>query len=418
MPEEVKKLKILACPPNYGGCGQYRVIIPMKKLAELYPDEVEVRFSDDPLGAEHERLDGDTFSFEDMKWADVIFTCNIHKYGGQYTAAIAQKAQELGKLMHFDTDDLLTDLYEGHRHKKTYHEQNLGNYTKAMYHMSDLVSVTQIKFAERIAKFCNNGVLAVIKNSIDFELPCWNAPKRPTAPRNTRIGWVGGIHHEEDVKEFRGVMMALTQKVGKENIYWKLHGRPPIDKSNPDNKWQQDVWDNYEKNLTLGARRSNVFVGQALPIDQYGHFYTDMDISVAPLQMNAFNDSKSEIKLMECGRYGIPLVATDVGCYSEIIENGKTGFLIGRENSKIEWCRRLAYLHKNPDKRIEMGQNLKKIVDEKFDINKHVHERLEMYRHVLEMKRQYIEGLKNGKEEIRNTETVSEETGTREQVES
>lgn len=395
MPDEVEKLKILACPPNYGGCAQYRIIVPMTKLQELYPDKVEVRYCDDPLGAEHMRDNpGEQFGFDEMKWADVILTCNIHKYGGDYTVGIARMAQQLGKFMHFDTDDLLTDLYPGHRHYDAYQTQQLGDYCKAMYALSDLVSVTQVKFADRVSQFCQNGVLAVIKNSIDFNLECWNAPKVPAGNRVTRIGWVGGIHHEEDVKEFKGVMMNLSQKVGKENIFWKLHGKPPIDPSNVDNDWQQSVWDNYQKWLTYGAKKTNVFIGNALPIDKYGLFYRDMDVSIAPLQMNAFNDSKSEVKLMECGRYGIPLVASDVGCYSEIIENGKTGFLIGKENRTTEWVKRLAYLHKNPEKRIEMGQNLKKVVDQYFDINKHVGERLELYTNVIKMKKDYLDGLK------------------------
>ena len=36
-----EKLKILACPSNHGGCAYYRILLPMEKLAELYPDDVE-----------------------------------------------------------------------------------------------------------------------------------------------------------------------------------------------------------------------------------------------------------------------------------------------------------------------------------------------------------------------------------------
>ena len=42
MPEK-SKLKILACPANEGGCAYYRVILPMSKLQEKCPDEVEIK---------------------------------------------------------------------------------------------------------------------------------------------------------------------------------------------------------------------------------------------------------------------------------------------------------------------------------------------------------------------------------------
>ena len=45
-----KKLKILCAPANEGGCSYYRVISPMRKLQELYGDQVEFRYNLNPLG--------------------------------------------------------------------------------------------------------------------------------------------------------------------------------------------------------------------------------------------------------------------------------------------------------------------------------------------------------------------------------
>ena len=117
------KLKILACPSNHGGCAYYRILLPMEKLQQLYPDEVEVRWDDNPLAWTSPSGEGDNivpgqqtppdYDYENLKWADVVFTQNIHNYGGLYTLQILQKANEFGAFTHFDTDDLLTDLYEG-----------------------------------------------------------------------------------------------------------------------------------------------------------------------------------------------------------------------------------------------------------------------------------------------------------------
>ena len=393
---EKRKLRILACPANEGGCAYYRIIMPMQKLMELHSDEVEVRIDMNPLGwdkeaSEREQKGGlilPDWTPENLEWADIVFTQNIHNFGGPYTYQLMRKALEMGKLTHYDNDDLLTDLYSGHRLFDVYSEHQLADLTKAIYSMVDLVTVTQRKFAERIAPFVNRA-LVIIKNSIDYNLPCWNAPKTKSPKKKlTRIGWVGGIHHEEDVKEFPFVAAKVNAKAGPENVHWGWYGRPPMPMENgkPNPDWQQEVWENYERLLTKGIRHKNYQVYGALPGDKYGHMYTNIDVAIAPLQFNNFNDSKSEIKVAECGRYAAPLVATDCGCYDETIINGETGFLISPDNNPTDWTNALTKLIKDPKMRIEMGNNLKEITDTYFDINKNVKGRIDLYKEIKSMK--------------------------------
>ena len=352
-----KPVKFLICPANSGGCAYYRAWDPFKKLAEKYPDEVEMRFDLNPLGLDLSTMQWqEDFDFENMHWADVIFTQNISNYGGQYTARIVGKGKEFGKKICFDTDDLLTDLYKGHRLEQVYKDRGLSDITKFIYSHADLITVTQSKFAERIHPYCG-GALAVIKNAIDYELPCWNHPKIP--PQNkrlTRIGWAGGIHHEEDVKEFAGTPQMVNQRVGRENVHWGFYGKPPVNpETGPD--WQHDVWANYQKILLSGFRGSrNWDIYHALPAADYGVIFANVDIAIAPLQMNDFNDSKSDIKVAECGRYSLPLIASDVGCYSDTIKNGQTGYLIKPGAPKSDWVRVLTKVIKDKKHRIEMGR--------------------------------------------------------------
>ena len=76
----MKKLRILACPANEGGCAYYRVIGPAKKLMELYPEKVEIRFNKNPLGivesGENIGKWQPDWDFEDMKWADIVWINN------------------------------------------------------------------------------------------------------------------------------------------------------------------------------------------------------------------------------------------------------------------------------------------------------------------------------------------------------
>jgi len=387
-----KKLKILCAPANEGGCSYYRLIAPMRKIEELYGDQVEFRYNLNPLGIV-EKGEGvgtwqPNWEFLDMKWADIVWTNNISNWGGPYTARIVGKAKEFGKFVHFDTDDLLTDLYEGHRLYDVYKERNLDEVTKYIYQKSDLVTVTQRKFAERVQPFCG-GVLAIVKNAIDYSLPAWNVPRLHTfKKRMVRVGWAGGIHHEEDVKEFAGVPNLVNSRVGRENVHWGFYGAPlptkneegEIDKD----EWQYQVWRNYKKILLHGfSGQPNWQIYNALSPDSYGGIYANVDLSIAPLQMNAFNDSKSEIKVAECGRYKIPLIASNVGCYDETIVNGKTGYLLDANAPKREWVKVLTKCIKNPDHVKEMGENLHKITEKYFDLNKVVKHRLELYQQSL-----------------------------------
>jgi glycosyltransferase involved in cell wall biosynthesis len=382
------KLKILCVPANEGGCAYYRIISPMQKVQELYGNDVELRWNKNPLGIIEEGEGAGQWqqgwTFEDMKWADIVFTQNLSNFGGQYTARIVGKAKEFGKFVHYDTDDLLTNIYEGHRLYDVYKEKGLEEITKFIYQHSDLVTVTQRKFAERVAPYCSSkNTLAVVKNTVDYNLPCWNLERVPKPRKKyTRFGWAGGIHHEQDLQYFAGVPHFVNQRVGRENCVWDFYGHPPP--QTPKGDWQYDVWRRYKDIILRGFKGGkNWNIHYALTPDRYGQFFTNMDIALAPLEMNEFNDSKSEIKVAECGRYKIPLVASNVGCYDEWIIDGETGFLIDPEKGVSEWTRILSRCAKDPKLVKRMGENLFEVTEANFDMNKEAGKRLDLYREAM-----------------------------------
>ena len=167
----------------------------------------------------------------------------------------------------------------------------------------------------------------------------------------------------------------VNQKVGKERVRWDFYGRPPPDPKNPQEDWQQDVWKNYERIFCRGFKNyKNYTINWALPADRYGIMYANMDIAIAPLQMNKFNDSKSDIKVAECAKYKVPLICSNVGCYEDTIINGKTGYLIDTNEKKTKWIEILSHVIKNRKHIESMGNNLYEATKDIFDINKVVHE--------------------------------------------
>ena len=401
-----KKLKILACPSNHGGCAYYRILLPMEKLIEHCSDEVEVRFDDNPLGwdKENNSQTPKDFDYENLKWADVVFTQNIHNFGGWYTVELLKKGHEFGAFTHFDTDDLLTDLYPGHRLWNVYKEQKLDEVTGYIYNNVDLVSVTQRKFAARIQSLVKCA-LVVIKNTIDYDLDCWNKPHLKAPKKLTRVGWVGGIHHDVDVKHFATIPFLINQKVGRERVHWGFYGKPMQPPEERD--WQWDVWQGYERILSSGFKGyKNYTVYPALPPNMYGEMYTNIDVNIAVLDNNNFNDSKSEIKAIEGARYGVPLVATNVGCYDELIVNGKTGYLISPDNPKGEWIKILERCIKDKKHVAEMGKSLKTVCDDLYNINKVVGGRVHLYKDLMEVKREGVRAAQHEEAAAKNIEEV------------
>ena len=410
-----EKLRILVFPANKGGCAYYRALMPLAKLAEKFPDRVEVRFDENPLGimCGQEELraskkawiesKGMVYSddlglehyadapplinwreghnFKNMKWADVILVNNISNFGGQYMTRVVGKSHEFGKFVHFDTDDLLTELYDSHRLYETYKEKQLGEATSFIYSKAHLVTVTQHKFAERVKPHCK-AMLGVIRNAIDYSLSSWNASRAdfPCSKKVIRIGWAGGIHHIPDVRVFAGVPRLVNQMVGSERVKWDFYGHPPPSPGDPNYQWQADVWTDYKRQILRGFKgKTNWQIHLALNPNDYGVIFANMDISIAPLQMNAFNDSKSDIKVAECGRYGVPLIASDVGCYSDSIKNGETGYLLPPDATTMQWAKVLSKAIKDRKSVKRMGDNLKKFTDQHYDINNVIEDRLVIY---------------------------------------
>jgi glycosyltransferase involved in cell wall biosynthesis len=372
-----RKLRILGVKANDGGCAWYRCINPLKILQEELPDLVEVRLTDNPL--ELDTSSGQLVSHDklvDMNWADIILVSNILKFGGPYTARVCGVAKELKKFLHFDTDDLLTDLYPEHHLFNVYKEQKLDEITKFCYGVSDLATVTQVKFARRIQPYCGK-ILAVIRNTIDYNLPSWNVKRVDT--KFARVGWAGGVHHRTDVIAFEAVPHLVNQKVGRENVKWNFYGHPPPNQEAKGN-WEDSVWPEYKHRILRAFKgQPNYQIYYALPPDQYGVYYADMDMAIAPLQMNNFNDSKSDIKVAEAGRYKIPLIASNVGCYYETIKNGQTGYLIDPDAPKTEWVRILTKLIKDKNHRKEIGENLHQVTEQLFNARKNAKERYNLY---------------------------------------
>lgn len=89
--------------------------------------------------------------------------------------------------------------------------------------------------------------------------------------------------------------------------------------------------------------------GDPRPYDQMGDFYRDIDVYLC-LSLH----EGLPTPLLEAAACGIPSISVPVGVTGELIENGKTGFIVSEDPSDVQ--KRLAFLRDNREQCSEMGK--------------------------------------------------------------
>jgi glycosyltransferase involved in cell wall biosynthesis len=89
------------------------------------------------------------------------------------------------------------------------------------------------------------------------------------------------------------------------------------------------------------------------------------DIGVAPLINDEWALGKSGCKVIQYMGMGIPVVASRVGIYTEIMNDGVNGFLA---DSDEEWIEKLSQLIENEALRQRFGSMGRKTVEERYSL--------------------------------------------------
>jgi len=74
-----------------------------------------------------------------------------------------------------------------------------------------------------------------------------------------------------------------------------------------------------------------------------------------------------------------PVIATNAGGTKELIESGKTGFLVSNDNIN-EICQKIIFLLNNPDIRFKMGELAYKTIKDKFSVEKMAAQFIDLYK--------------------------------------
>lgn len=125
------------------------------------------------------------------------------------------------------------------------------------------------------------------------------------------------------------------------------------------------------------------------PANIYAEIFDNVDIALAPLANNFFNQKKSNLKQVEAFSRKLPIVCSGIQPYTEDGRNWENCVLIpDKKNNAREWYRALKKLILNSDLRTQLGNQLHEDFKDKYNLKNVTAKRAEWYRSIVEKGRQ------------------------------
>lgn len=90
------------------------------------------------------------------------------------------------------------------------------------------------------------------------------------------------------------------------------------------------------------------------------------------------------VEAMSCG---LPVIATDVDGFKEVIEDNVSGFIVPRDNAEM-MASKILQLYYSPELRTKLGNSARKRVEEFYDWNKNVIQMENLYLRLLDMQKE------------------------------
>ena len=193
------------------------------------------------------------------------------------------------------------------------------NGIKDSLHYADAVMVTTPQLEEKVKEFNEN--VTIIPNALDLNQSQW---KSETEHPFT-IGWVGGLSHTEDLKLLTNKIKPICDKYGARFLMCGFHENVAD-------------WATMEKAITGEPRHKRPEWFQTrvgTKANEFGKYYSEIDICIAPLLPTNFNRYKSELKILEAAAYKLPIFVSSVEPYTNHRDNLGCFFVKNNDWSEI-----------------------------------------------------------------------------------
>jgi glycosyltransferase involved in cell wall biosynthesis len=350
-------ITILTVPISEGGKPYYRLKQPLQHLHD----------KEDDLWVVERRPMNFNISENDMKHMDILYTNGIHPNILKVFTEL--KKQDSSIKLIYDIDDYDWDVPEYHPVHEQYTKNDAKSVIRNIVSTADTVISSTPKIQQGLKnEFGKAGNSELVRIAIDYDYHYWNIPKK----RDTiNVGWVGGAAHEQDLKLIKGIgSWVLNNFKNTKFVLGGWSSRVTAKGTSRDiyHEGKKNLWVRYLNLLfSKPCNRSRIKILRNRPPYLYPLMISDIDIMLAPLVKNPYNEAKSRIKLIEASAYSIPAVTSNISPYKQVIENGKNGFLVNNKlsfggntvNNTQGWKDAIGELIENEKLRKDMGKRLR-----------------------------------------------------------
>ena len=330
-------MKILGLLPRKGAVTGYRIVRPLSKVGGKTMRCFKSGFGS--LLNKNEEISSEDLAKRFKQKADVFVIKYIEDFN---TANILFWIRDKNKAkIVVDIDDNIWQIPEDSIILDTDEDiqshAKRGLWTIEMVKAADAVTVSTEPLRNLLKKYNDVTVLPNLINPKDWKF------KRKKHDK-IKIGWIYSHTHYPDVKVIKDALNKIKAK--------------------------------YKDKIEIIIFGSDLQVFDFKPIHHWGVKFSDypkrltelsFDISICPLEDNAFNRCKSNIKWMESSLSGASVVASKVYPYEYSIKNGKTGYLASTTG---QWVKHLSNLIESKEKREELVKNAKEVILDKYNIEK------------------------------------------------
>ena len=311
-------------PANIDACAMYRMFMPHLHIAESL-----FRFRSDRL------------HIQELEDYDVVV---VQRQVSEANLKAMQVMRRMGKRIVYDLDDNMWNLPASNPAQKMMKvmEERFGICAKEAHVLT--VSTQNLRTAVRTALPGLKAEILITPNGMDFNL--FRPSPLTRDDGKVILGWAGSNTHSADIREVWSLLPDLIER--HENLYMEFVGENP------------------PKELD---RHERVTARKWVPVGEFPSRFANWtwDISMAPLEDNRFNRSKSSIKALESAAVGIPCLMSNVQPYYEFCALGP-----GLEwllcDTKQQWKTKLEALITTPALRAHLAGVMLETAKKYFDM--------------------------------------------------
>ena len=330
--------------PLYSACPVIRVLSPLGKLKGKVSLEIPAR-----------KPGNNNFVRNDRIYHSDIILMQRTCFPGE---SVAEWRSSWRKII-YEIDDYLLDIPKNnpnHIISKELKDKIIDTVKE-----SDAVVVSTGALKERLRAYNEN--IYVLPNYIDLEI--WGGGGLIPTGNGKRlvVGWIGTPTHRDDIDRLAPAIARVVKRYGKDVVF--------------------RFWGCMTDRLSRIPQVENMR-GLIPNYRDYANYMKtiDIDIALAPLQRNPFNECKSNIKFLEYSVCNVPGIYSRIAPYTESVVDGKTGILCDEDPDS--WYGAMVRFIEDEDFRRNVAENAHREIMDNFTLEGNAYKWLDLYTELAE----------------------------------